>query len=77
MVSKSKILNHLAQVNHPGITGQSIRIFLQGANLKSDEEIFQIVDELKAQIKDNRQAMKRILGKQYDFINRCKINQTA
>lgn len=70
---RANILNHLAQVNHNSFAGLSIRTFIQSAQQHTDEKIFQCIREIKDQIRDNREAMKRVLGNQYDFINRFKI----
>ena len=70
---RHRILNALAQVNHPGITGECIRDFVSNATSKTDDQVLQTVAELKAQIQDNRPLMKQILGRQYEFINRYKV----
>ena len=77
MINRPQILNHLAQVNDPGLTGISIRTFLENAKQKTDDEVIEVIQTLKERIKTNRPALKRILGSQYEFFNRLKINHGA
>jgi hypothetical protein len=70
---KAQILDRLAKVDHEGITGMSIRLFVNNAHLKTDRQLIQTIKELKSQIIDNRDLMKEILGKQFDFIDRINL----
>lgn len=70
---RHRILNALAQVNHPGFAGDCIRIFVANAQNKTDEQILQTVSDLQSQIRDNRPGMKQVLGRQFDFINSYKV----
>lgn len=75
MINRTRILNHLAQVNSNTIAGDCIRIFCANAKNKTDEQVLQTVLDLQDQIHDNRSAMKQVLGKQFHFINSFKPEQ--
>lgn len=71
--ARANILNHLSQVNHNSFAGYSIRTFIESAHTRTDDEIVQCISEIQTQIRDNRGAMKTVLGNQYGFINSLKI----
>lgn len=72
---RANILNHLAKINHPGLTGIAVREFVKNAAIKTDEEILDCIATLKEQIQTNRPALVRVLGSQFEFIRRFKIPQ--
>ena len=70
---RKRIINHLAQVNHPGLAGESIRGFVSNSHLKSDQEVISCIKAIKDQIIDAPGPMQRVLGNQFYFFKRLKI----
>ncbi len=75
MINRQKILNHLAQINDPGLTGIGVREFIRTAHTASDQDVIDTVIALQTQIKANRPLLKKVLGGQYDFFNYLKLEQ--
>ena len=60
--------------DHGSIWGMAIRSFKEDIDIKSDEEIIDLVLQLKSQIRDNKDAMREILGTRFkNYINNLKV----
>ncbi len=70
---RARILNHLSQVNHRGFAGDCIRLFVENAHNKTDEQVIETVAALQSQIHDSPAIMKNVLGKKFHFINTYKL----
>jgi len=73
---KAIILDQLAKIKNNSITGECIRIFISNAHLKTDDQIIQLVYDLKSQIADNRMLLKSILGSQFEFFDTLEIGKS-
>ena len=70
---KQQIIHQLLQVPDTTMWGVAIKNFINHLQLKTDDDIKQLVKEVQAQIRYGPILMQSILGDSYKFFNNLKI----
>lgn len=70
---RKQIIDAMGKVTHEGIAGYAIRRFASRASLSSDAEVIEAAENIKSQIHDNAIVMMRVLGDQFKFFNRLRL----
>lgn len=70
---RKQIITAMGNVSHDSIAGYSIRRFAGLADVPTDEEVINATENIKSQIHDNAIVMMRVLGDQFKFFNRLRL----
>jgi hypothetical protein len=70
---RNQIIEAMGKVTHEGIAGYAIRRFAGLADVSTDAEVIQAAENIKSQIHDNAIVMMRVLGDQFKFFNRLRL----
>ncbi len=70
---KQQIIHQLLQVPDTTMWGVAIKNFINHLQLKTDDDLKQLVKEVQAQIRDGPILMKTILGESYTFFQSINI----
>lgn len=72
---KARLLDSFAKVEPDTAWGHALNVFCRNAPCKHENELQQLMLDMRSQNKDNPELMRKMLGDQYDFLMTVNIQR--